>query len=100
MWKPRRLTTLWASIACYRDSFTLGRVLSRWLSSFTQLLKRLSVFEPRLISQNYCTAEQSGSLGLVDVLLLPLQHWDCGFEASLYTDIVLFFCCVVLENRN
>jgi hypothetical protein len=23
MWDPRRLTTLWASMACYRDSFTL-----------------------------------------------------------------------------
>jgi hypothetical protein len=23
MWEPRRLTTLWASMACYRDSFTL-----------------------------------------------------------------------------
>jgi hypothetical protein len=23
MWEPRRLTTLWASIACYRESFTL-----------------------------------------------------------------------------
>jgi hypothetical protein len=23
MWEPRRLTTLWASTACYRDSFTL-----------------------------------------------------------------------------
>jgi hypothetical protein len=22
MWKPRRLTTLWASTACYKDSFT------------------------------------------------------------------------------
>jgi hypothetical protein len=22
MWEPRRLTTLWASMACYRDSFT------------------------------------------------------------------------------
>jgi hypothetical protein len=22
MWEPRRLTTLWASTACYRDSFT------------------------------------------------------------------------------
>jgi hypothetical protein len=25
MWKPRRLTTLWASTACYGDSFTLWR---------------------------------------------------------------------------
>jgi hypothetical protein len=23
MWEPRRLTTLWASMACYRDSFTI-----------------------------------------------------------------------------
>jgi hypothetical protein len=23
MWEPRPLTTLWASMACYRDSFTL-----------------------------------------------------------------------------
>jgi hypothetical protein len=23
MWEPRRLTTLWASTACYRDSFAL-----------------------------------------------------------------------------
>jgi hypothetical protein len=23
MWEPRRLTTLWASKACYKDSFTL-----------------------------------------------------------------------------
>jgi hypothetical protein len=22
MWEPRRLTTLWAAMACYRDSFT------------------------------------------------------------------------------
>jgi hypothetical protein len=24
MWDPRRLTTLWASTACYRDSFTFN----------------------------------------------------------------------------
>jgi hypothetical protein len=30
MWKPRRLTTLWASTACYRDrfTFTLHNMLS------------------------------------------------------------------------
>jgi hypothetical protein len=65
----------WVSTACYRDSFTLCRVLSRWLSSFTQLFKRLSVFEPRLIAENCCTAEQSGPLDPGDVFL-PLQHGD------------------------
>jgi hypothetical protein len=27
MWEPRRLTTLWASTACYRDSFTVYMAL-------------------------------------------------------------------------
>jgi hypothetical protein len=27
MWEPRRLTTLWASTACYRDSFTFFYVM-------------------------------------------------------------------------
>jgi hypothetical protein len=25
MWEPQRLTTLWASTACYRDSFTYNK---------------------------------------------------------------------------
>jgi hypothetical protein len=28
MWEPQRLTTLWASTACYRDTFTLPYMLS------------------------------------------------------------------------
>jgi hypothetical protein len=28
IWEPRRLTTLWASTACYRDSFTFIEILS------------------------------------------------------------------------
>jgi hypothetical protein len=30
MWDPRRLTTLWASTACYRDSFTFMQILSKY----------------------------------------------------------------------
>jgi hypothetical protein len=39
MWEPRRLTTLWVSSACYRDSFTflgqavLGHKCSPWKQS-------------------------------------------------------------------
>jgi hypothetical protein len=29
MWKPRRLTTLWASRACHRDSFTFTNLETR-----------------------------------------------------------------------
>jgi hypothetical protein len=28
MWEPRRLTTLWASTACYRDSFTYAALIN------------------------------------------------------------------------
>jgi hypothetical protein len=30
MWEPRRLTTLWASTACYRDSFTFYLISNKW----------------------------------------------------------------------
>jgi hypothetical protein len=33
MWEPRRLTTLWASTACYRDSFSW-----KWLAVYWQFL--------------------------------------------------------------
>jgi hypothetical protein len=32
MWEPRRVTTLWASTSCYRDSFTLILSLYRGVS--------------------------------------------------------------------
>jgi hypothetical protein len=28
MWEPRRLTTLWASTACYRDRFTFTTTMT------------------------------------------------------------------------
>jgi hypothetical protein len=31
MWEPRRLTAVWASTACYRDSFTLRHALNMQL---------------------------------------------------------------------
>jgi hypothetical protein len=37
MWDPRRLTTLWASAACYRDSFTLPYLTLPYLT-FTVLV--------------------------------------------------------------
>jgi hypothetical protein len=34
MWEPRRLTTLWASTACYRDSFTFFFARENFTSFF------------------------------------------------------------------
>jgi hypothetical protein len=39
MWEPRRLTTLWAFTACYKDSFT-----SYLFTDFCRLMSLLRVF--------------------------------------------------------
>jgi hypothetical protein len=39
MWEPRRLTTVWASTACYRDSFTF--LLPFYLDSMIGFIGRL-----------------------------------------------------------
>jgi hypothetical protein len=52
MWEPRRLTTLWAFTACYRDSFTVFNRLSRYI--WNTRLERYSLANllgPRL---QYC----------------------------------------------
>jgi hypothetical protein len=45
MWKPRRLITLWASMACYRDSFTftfLHSVIAHKIEPFITTAVRTS----------------------------------------------------------
>jgi hypothetical protein len=37
MWEPQRLTALWASTACYRDSFTFFSLFPYSVSSFNLL---------------------------------------------------------------
>jgi hypothetical protein len=46
MWEPRRLTTLWAFTACYRESFTITLVymlithlINPWLQSASELYR-------------------------------------------------------------
>jgi hypothetical protein len=43
MWEPRRLTTLWASTACYRNHFTF---------SFTVYLKKIKP-KPKSLFEGY-----------------------------------------------
>jgi hypothetical protein len=40
MWKPRRPTTLWASTACYRDSFTFLCVHLEYNEHFTLIIQK------------------------------------------------------------
>jgi hypothetical protein len=40
MWEPRRLATLWASTACYRDSFTIFIALSTTFDAHSVLIQQ------------------------------------------------------------
>jgi hypothetical protein len=44
MWKPRRLIILWASIVCYRDSFTLFSRQKKWSVSGLLILLHALTF--------------------------------------------------------
>jgi hypothetical protein len=57
MWEPRRLTTLWASTACYRDSFTF----------FT------SIIDSSACSSNGSLAKHEG----------PVVTWPCAESCSV-----------------
>jgi hypothetical protein len=70
MWKPRRLTTLWASMVCYRDSFIFtlevsGHFLIEILylpcdwRKLCNLHSGYSVFQPRLGSGGSLVQEKS-----------------------------------------
>jgi hypothetical protein len=59
MWEPQRLTTLWASTACYRDSFTFsvssgGTQGAARLEGNVQMLATLVVLDVSLFFQPTC----------------------------------------------
>jgi hypothetical protein len=44
MWEPRRLTTPWASAACYKDNFTLSFILLSFSGSKSKTRKLQAEF--------------------------------------------------------
>jgi hypothetical protein len=51
MWEPRCLTTLWASTACYRDSFTIFQVCSKTPSIGQQHIARSVIILQQIATQ-------------------------------------------------
>jgi hypothetical protein len=57
MWEPRRLTTLWASTACYRDSlfffalYSIGSWVNRWMMNWKRFRTKLS-WRNRILSRH------------------------------------------------
>jgi hypothetical protein len=56
MWEPRRLTTLWAVTACYRDSFTFTLPIT-W-----EINGRVRILDNILIALSWLTQGLAGSV--------------------------------------
>jgi hypothetical protein len=58
MWEPRRLTTLWASTVCYRDSFTSTFTSYGYITdlswSFNQISITSKMLTPQTDENNIC----------------------------------------------
>jgi hypothetical protein len=111
MWEPRRLTTLWAFTACYRDSFTFIVIL------IFEELSRLGwndyVVKQNLIIQGNVSAPFSGSeskLACVGFLAYSLtlkkeQYVPLGCQAiselhSITTQDTIVFIVTIVRNSN
>jgi hypothetical protein len=77
MWKPRRLITLWASTACYRDSFA---IISIYLCIY--LATHLSIY----VSSIYLCIYDGGDDNSVQFLFIyvlaeePKNQLQCDHE--------------------
>jgi hypothetical protein len=80
MWEPRRLTTLWASTSCYRNSFTL--LFPIWLrGAVLEVLIFRSPLQFRFRRRNKFTLSE------ISTLCLIVDRW--GFILK-----VLPICCI------
>jgi hypothetical protein len=53
MWEPQRLTTLWASTACYKDSFTFTTAVVMKSSNFWDIMLCGSVKVSKCFRRTY-----------------------------------------------
>jgi hypothetical protein len=95
MWEPRRLTTLWASKACYRDSSTILLILC--ISSYLSLLESSvnqcqSINVPVFVSVYLSIYLSSLYICLCTFLSLCLSVCLCLMYFPVYLFIYVSFC--------
>jgi hypothetical protein len=75
MWEPRRLTALWAFIACYRDSFALSDLHYSHSASRTGLIHTVTPNKPKFyIGGSIITNTALRSEVITAILELP-RFW-------------------------
>jgi hypothetical protein len=87
MWEPRRLTTLWASTACYRDSFTFTccNEICRFITVFTKALCGASSIQFMSPTCSPRTLQRTQALPR-GLLLTMYINWNfvCGFSRGTH----------------
>jgi hypothetical protein len=81
MWEPRRLTTLWTSIACCRDSFTFSLLFFTFYNSLEHTVK-CSQYVTRRILVTAPTIAVPLPPAQVLSSQTPLQNWLCSESES------------------
>jgi hypothetical protein len=76
MWEPRRLTTLWASTACYRDSFIFTAYSDTQVTSFDSD-KRLVDIGQREWRRTQQSAEGEASITVIPTTYTISIHGLC-----------------------
>jgi hypothetical protein len=70
MWEPRRLTTLWAFMACFRDSFTFF-MMTEYIEMFpTEVFWILSLAVQNRV--NEAVSHEIKEMRMLEDILFPL----------------------------
>jgi hypothetical protein len=102
MWEPRRLTNLWASTACYCDSFTYTIfVLRKNIRSKMDLVKTCRIETVKLIMFCCCwrlTPQWAYTACYRDNFTVTWSHSSCNIVESSYYKQCTRFASVVLQG--
>jgi hypothetical protein len=107
MWEPRRLRTLWAAMACYRDSFTflLGRLHCFCLqNSESQHIRwytaRTIGYQVSHIKQQFTFRPQAGSTSARKNNFLPSSKKKHLLFMPINDNVMMLMLFILRKNYN
>jgi hypothetical protein len=101
MWEPRRITTLWAFTACYRDSFTFITVMTMKISviyyvsaeptvSIFRAVLHSVTFVPFYHTTRHHTTENSMNISVTSPVSTTVRfevHTDLSIKINIFWDM-------------
>jgi hypothetical protein len=81
MWEPLRLTNLWASTTCYRNSFTILQIVLKTIIHIIRILNKICL---KSSAWNYWTLTWHNFIGILYTRLSPTLNYILKFAQSFY----------------